>query len=425
MVLLNPNDPFNDESDSFKYDPRIEAKKELLGITLGASERYDTLLLEYATGSGKSNNAIQIHATKHPKGKVLIVVAEILHYNVWRDEYIKFGHEDLLGNVTMCCYQSLHKYIDEEWDLICCDECHRLLNSELRIDYLPKMKADTKLFLSATLTKDQKMTLRTFFPEIRMLKYSLKDALREGAINEYRIVFLEAKPDPTEVFKIYKNKSKLKKGQEYEVLSFKDRYKKTKNACVIECNALQYIKYHSDKAASLKSRMMYSERFKMAFLKARLDLKNVLADIKIYDAGRVLKKLEDDGERFICFTSSIEKADNFHKDHSIHSKKNSKLNSQIFDSFQDKSINSLYVVGKLTEGMNPTDVNVGVITQLDNTIRIYNQKVGRILRGDNPTIYILYLRDTLDEHYIKNVTIDLDEDLMIFSTVEDFLNSEK
>lgn len=415
-------DPYNPFS---MLNPRIVAKEKLLEQTLDLTRNSNNILLEYSTGSGKSNNAIQIHNKKASGKKVLLVVAEILHYEVWREEYIKFGHQSLLKDVKMICYHSLSKEEGIFYDMIIFDEIHHGLNTEGRINALKNVKSVFNIFLSATLTKEQKETLKTIFPNTTLLRYTLKDALEKGAINDYKIVFLECDVNNGLTYYIYKNKNKLKKGGTYEELEFKDRYKRTSIPSKIKCTASEYIQYYVERAKQARKRMGFSDYETKWFLIARLNLKNALAEVKTHDAGRLLKYLESQNKRFICFTNTIDNVEKFSKEHGIHSKKSAKVNLQIFNDFQDKKINSLYVVNKLTEGMNPNDVNIGVITQLDNTLRIYEQKTGRIFRGESPVIYVLYLKDTLDESYIQNVTENIDFELIEFSTVKKFLNDNK
>lgn len=416
-VIKNPYNPFA------TMDTRIIAKEELLASTLEKTIDNNNVLLEYATGSGKSNNAIQLHRRFCESGRVLIVVAEILHYKLWEQEYIKFDCSDLLKNVKMVCYQSLHKEVGKMYDLVIWDECHRVLGNDRRIRLLKRMKAPYNIFLSATLTFQQKLILDKIFPGIKKLRFSLKDALEKQAINEYKIVFLEAKAQPEAIFSIYKLKSKLKKGEKYEQITFNDRFKPTIRPTEIKCTASQYIQYHVEKSETASLTKDKSEYQLIKFLRARLLLKNAISEVKMYDAKRVLEKMESLNKRFICFTDSIEKIKYFNPNNGIHSKKTSTVNSKILEKFQNKEINSLYVVGKLTEGINPKDVNIGIITQLDNNIRIYEQKSGRILRGESPVIYVLYLKGTLDEVYISNVTKNIDENLIKTDTVENFLKT--
>jgi superfamily II DNA or RNA helicase len=62
-----------------------------------------------------------------------------------------------------------------------------------------------------------------------------------------------------------------------------------------------------------------------------------------------------------------------------------------------------------TEGMNLTDIQVGIIVQLDGNERQFVQKFGRSLRAEDPVTYIFYYKDTQDETYLKNALENIDE----------------
>ena len=57
----------------------------------------------------------------------------------------------------------------------------------------------------------------------------------------------------------------------------------------------------------------------------------------------------------------------------------------------------------LQEGENLTDIEVGVISQLDGSERPFIQKFGRTLRSNYPLLFIFYTKNTQDVIYMKNV----------------------
>lgn len=62
----------------------------------------------------------------------------------------------------------------------------------------------------------------------------------------------------------------------------------------------------------------------------------------------------------------------------------------------------------LQEGMNLTDIQVGIIIQLDGEERAFIQKFGRALRAESPEQYIIYYKGTRDEEYLKNAIENID-----------------
>lgn len=127
--------------------------------------------------------------------------------------------------------------------------------------------------------------------------------------------------------------------------------------------------------------------------------------IKTQIASNLLKKLA--GKRLICFCTNIEQAEYLGKENAVHSKKRD--SQDIIQKFNKKEIDSLFAVGMLQEGVNLTDIEVGVIVQLDGEERSFIQRFGRTLRSDSPVQYIIYIKGTRDEEYLKNALENIDE----------------
>ena len=118
----------------------------------------------------------------------------------------------------------------------------------------------------------------------------------------------------------------------------------------------------------------------------------------------LLHKIRD--KRFICFCTSIEQAEQLGGQNAIHSKRTDSL--QIIKDFNRKKINNLFAVGMLQEGQNLTDIEVGIIIQLDGQERAFIQKFGRSLRAEDPIQFIFYYENTRDTEYLKNVLEGID-----------------
>ena len=82
----------------------------------------------------------------------------------------------------------------------------------------------------------------------------------------------------------------------------------------------------------------------------------------------------------------------------------------IIDDFNTKKIDNLFAVGMLQEGQNLTDIEAGVIVQLDGQERAFVQKFGRSLRATDPIQFIFYYKDTRDTEYLENVLEGINEE---------------
>ena len=56
----------------------------------------------------------------------------------------------------------------------------------------------------------------------------------------------------------------------------------------------------------------------------------------------------------------------------------------------------------LREGVNLTNIERGIITQLDSTIGSFFQMLGRCLRHEFPEMHLLVVQDTQDVKYFDN-----------------------
>jgi superfamily II DNA or RNA helicase len=138
---------------------------------------------------------------------------------------------------------------------------------------------------------------------------------------------------------------------------------------------------------------------------------------------RLIERLPKNN-RFICFCASVAQANALDYVNTISSKRPAKSNQLIIDKFNSKQIDHIYAVGMITEGMNLTDIQTGIIVQLDGKERLFLQKAGRVMRSDFPNIYIMYFKDTQDEKYLKEALENIDSKFIQHITI-DKLNTIK
>ena len=88
-------------------------RESILEQALELSKEHKYLILNWATGVGKSRGAIEIAALDKP-ARILLIVAEIPHKENWKKEFERWNPE-LWSKVTVECYASLKNYKDTEW----------------------------------------------------------------------------------------------------------------------------------------------------------------------------------------------------------------------------------------------------------------------------------------------------------------------
>ena len=149
-------------------------------------------------------------------------------------------------------------------------------------------------------------------------------------------------------------------------------------------------------------------RLKNMWLQWGTKRKRFLGELKTREAEELCVKLNKEGKRFICFCSSIIQAEFLGGENCIHSKK--KDVEGVISAFNSGKTNSIFAVGMLQEGQNLTNIQAGIIVQLDGEERGFIQKFGRSLRAEDPVQYILYYKNTRDEEYLQKALENINKD---------------
>ncbi len=384
-------------------------REKLQNIALQFMKSYKYLALLWATRVGKTPAAIRI-AKEYP-GRWNIVVAETIHINQWKDEFKKFDAEYLLKDVNIFCYHSLHKYREENINWIF-DEAHHLL-SDKRWELITNIQLFNKVvFLTATLTDFEVTKIKTKFKPLAQDIFSLSDAIKNKIL-----------PIP----KIYKvgitlEDNKLKR-HEIVVIEKGNKYTKSKQTVIFTTPSEWYQQYIQSSNIKLIINCTQKEKYdlldrryrqlkgehasigtkwsQLKYLRAGLDRKTYLASIKT-DTVKILTNMLKD-KSVLIYANTIAQAIGLGSRYrTMHSKNTFAQNKKILNNFYEKNINHLYVVGMLVEGVNLYNVDTGIIVQLDSKQRTFTQKSGRLLLSAFPTQYILYIKGTKDEEYLKN-----------------------
>lgn len=395
-------------------------REELQIQSLSLIKRSNRVALQWCTGLGKSRMAIDManyladkEFEEHEKPfNVLLVVAETAHKSNWKIEFDKWGLK--VDNVVMECYASLKKYRGSYWDLVIFDEAHHL-GSDLRMDVLTELHAQNIILLSATLPDQVIQAVTGVFGEIVTSKVTLKEAIEWGILPAPKVYLIPLTLDSTypncTITEEWGRKEKrvtykCKFHERWEYLKNRNKYPNV--TLKISCTQQQKYDYLSDQFEYWKSQFFRTrqEFIKNKWLQSGTKRKKFLGESKIDVVRLLLHKIRD--KRFICFCTSIEQAEMLGGKNAIHSKKDNSLD--IIDDFNTKKIDNLFAIGMLQEGQNLTDIEAGVIVQLDGQERAFVQKFGRSLRATDPVQFIFYYKNTRDAEYLENVLEGVNEE---------------
>lgn len=362
----------------------METRDTIQQKALELSRKHDHILLTWATGCGKSLAALKCMVDTG--GMWIIVCKEITHIANWEREISKFDPEGTrisprIGDII--CYASLHKYAGVENINLVLDEVHGL--SELRELRIADMNYSKVISLSATVDTEIKQRLTAIKP-FEEYNITTSSAIEMGIL-----------PEP-KVYLIYKELDNGKKEYVAKV-NKKEVYLTAKGYYDYLTRNFEYWKKRSEEKGELWTHTKQ--------MQAALDRKRWMADYKTDLAEIVIEKIKD--RRFICFTGGIEQCNKLGGTNVVHSKISTKKREELITSLNNEVINSLFCVNMMRESINITNIEAGMIVQLDGiNDRSFIQTLGRTLRGINPEFYVLCIRGTQDERYVKTALKDFD-----------------
>jgi superfamily II DNA or RNA helicase len=316
------------------------------------------------------------------KGYTLIICAENLHIENWKNEINKWCPEDTT-RFTLILYHNLHK-VENAYHTIIFDEIHHGFSNQ-RVSYLtlPSVK---KIFLSASVKEEMLEYLLKLYPNAFISKVTLQQAINSGILPEPKIILVETELNNVDKNHIWEFKRGNSKDYVKIECDFKNRWEFMKNKIKyqhllleVKCTELEYNQL-LEEAIEFKRKTYYrsgnNEFLKNSWLQETSKRKRWLSSIKNDSTIKVINSLEN--KRFLCFVGSIETAIKLGGENAVHSKQDEEINIRIFNDFNSGKINSIFAVNKLQEGVALNNVEAGIIAQLDNNDRSFIQRSGKV-----------------------------------------------
>ncbi len=337
------------------------------------------LLIEWPTSSGKGRAVMMCIAASPSPKKWLIVVPEVIQIANFMNDLTKHNFAWLLNEKieAVICYASFTKYAGRKLNLAF-NEVHRL--SELRADIGSTVQFDQILADSATVPEPVKVRLYSLcaFKEYRI---TVKEGIDIGLLPEPAIYTYPVALDDVE------------RTNEVKTTKFTRRMTdKGYNA---------YLEGQIDYWQKRYDQNPYQNWMKNKIVNIGGERKRFIAECKTEDARELIQLLGR--KRLICFCGSINQCEELGGPLSIHSKKSKKKNLEILEAFNSTIIDQIYVNRMGREGLNLAGIEAVVLVQLDSGNDeglSFIQTTGRGMRADDPEVYILYCKDTMDEKYL-------------------------
>ena len=366
------------------------------------------IVLELSTGLGKSKLALEFINKRHViKGlfrNILIVVPRLVLINNWKDEIKKWGFEELLNHIVFTTYNSLHKHIDNQWNVICYDEAHHLSDRCKEID--SQLNSKYRLFLSATLKREMKHWVKFKYPKVEFITVSLKEAIDNEVLPDPKVLLIPLTLDNTNSTEVLVKKNK--KSTLTIDCFYKDRWKYMKlYNCNIKCTPQQYYNEISQEIEYWKKQSMFRKSFEFKWLKCCNDRLKWLSNQKETIVMTILKHLKD--YRVLTFCNSIEQTEKLGK-YCINSKNKDAMKHLTM--FNERKIKHITACDMVNEGVNLTDCKVGLFAAINSSEILVKQKNGRVLRHKEPVIIIPYYKNTREEELVVKMLENYNKDLV-------------
>ena len=347
------------------------------------------------TGFGKSRcgvlavaHSIDEHDTK---GNALIIVPTQQLQEQFKQEFIKWGHEDMLEHIEVLCYQSAYKLTDKHYNVVVCDEIHLGLSPEYR-KFFKNNTWDRMLCMTATLPEDIDYceVLNNLAPTVYSI--SLDECVNLGLVSPYQVICKPIKLSDAEAAE-YKKANNTFVYAKYTLGQF-DAFDRA-----------NYIMGPGKHTATNEEKAAAAQFYRS--IRAR---KTVVdhAEGKIAELQKIV--IENVGEKILVFGGSNEftnkLADATETFSSVyHSGKTKKQKEQALKDFRSGDKPVLCSTKALNQGFDVADATMAVICGLTSKGLTMIQRVGRIIRfQENKVgkIVILYVKDSQEEKWLKS-----------------------
>lgn len=352
------------------------------------------------TGFGKSRCGVMAlgEMLRRVEGDGLLLVPTIQLQDQFKDEFYKWGYEDVLDRVEILCYASAHKLTGRVFAVTVADEVHLGLSPIYR-EVFANNEHRMLLLMTATMPEEPeyRQLLVNLAPPVYVL--SLDQCVQKGLIAPYEIKCVAV--DLTgEEKKAYKAANNMFVHYKYKLGQF-DAFDRA--------NAI---------LASPHTSSPEDKKNAALFYKAIRDRKEIVqkAYNKILYTGLICKAKDS---KTLTFSGTNEFTDETSKhleelgikSAAYHSTMKASLRKKALQDFKDNEIKVLCSTKALNQGYDIPDAQLGIICGLDSKALQMIQRVGRLLRLSNSDkvgeIVVLYVRDSQEEKWLKNAIKNL------------------
>lgn len=391
-------------------------REEIYDSCLDKIGKSHCLLLEAATGLGKTKISIDLvnhlcdTVLKDKKVKVLLLVAKIVHKQTWRDEFEKWG--GIKADVTIECYESLHKHIGDYYDIILMDEVHHI-QSEARLNFLADVHFQNcmdiyMIGLSATIPLKLKKYFQYYY-HTQIVSCDIIEAIEDEVLPEPEIILMPLSLDNVSATEDIEINKKARGPIKYGMYKDLWKYKRQKVHAILSCTQKQKFDYLETQIVWYKNKAIStgSEALRNIWLHMCNERLEFLANCKNNTVKDILSKLKK--FRTITFCKTIEQSKILGK-YCIHSK--NKDADEIYNKFNKKELNHITAVNILNENANLVDCKYAIFANLSSSEVIIPQRLGRAMRHKKPTIIVPYYIASREQEIVESMFKDYNKEFI-------------
>ena len=350
----------------------------------------------------------------NPSAVGYLICKESTHKKNWLDDIKKHNMVNVGKTMKTVLYASL-KNQKIKADYVILDECHAL--TPKRIEALKNiLQRGTKLiFLSATIPDEKKYLMNELCKKIHYNIITLNQAFK-----------LKLLPEPSLMAHGIRLSSEIVDGRMWEFTARKSKdghivrcshegmfnaMKKHKKTVGIVCQGSEQelydamtnqMSYYYELSQDMNIAYPIRTGCRNKYLNIASSRKKFLAEVKTRYVKSLVGEFRNSKSRFICFTGSIKQVKEVSQGNAVHSGNEENFNQDLIDCFNRLECDELFAVKMLREGINLTQIEKGVITQLDSGIGSFFQMLGRCLRHEFPELHLFVIKGTQDEVYFNN-----------------------
>jgi superfamily II DNA or RNA helicase len=343
-------------------EKRIEIQKEATQALIDNKFRG---ICDISFRVGKTRIAIDALNTVTKEINVLVLAPSLPILDSWKIEIKKWNLRDNI-KITFLWSNSLKKN-NGDYHLIIADECHAYNKKVLLLIRKHQIKGTRVFGLSGTLNDESLFYLKNFLGIEPIYQYSFKQAVEDGIIADYSVTCIGVNLDnKEEIFTIADSKSAVTEKVFYEYWDklYKDAVKKQKYK-------------HLNFLMGKRKDIIYTSKTKL----------------------KATQEIVEQYNRCLIFSGRQEIADQI-GDAQFHSKSKNTL-----EKFQNEEVNKLSVISMISMGVTLPNLKVAIFNQLKSVEALALQQAARVLNledGTNAQIFIVYLKDTQDEIWLKD-----------------------